>query len=244
MSNGGASVDNVKPPKGPASSKQKPELPSAVKQTKVSDGLISDDKEAPEPVTTEPEKLSGVSSKKSRKRDTSIESKATEHSKDVSDNEGPVASGELSPETNGGNNKLTLETCKKGADDTSKPVDTTPAVDKPKRGRPPAVKSQEKKSVGKSQGSGLESKEVRSGNTPVGRPARGLAKDVKLSPRKSGEEKSSKKQKKGSSNLQKEDTLSDEETDDDLSLKVIFLQPVDVFRCLLFAHKSCMGIVR
>uniref|UniRef100_A0ACD5UBS9 Uncharacterized protein n=1 Tax=Avena sativa TaxID=4498 RepID=A0ACD5UBS9_AVESA len=127
-------------------------------------------------------------------------------------NEDTDASGELSPETKVGN---------RVADDTSKPVDSTPAVDKPKRGRPSAVKSQEKKPVGKSQGSGLESKEVRSGSTSGGRPARRLAKDVKLSPRKTGEGESSKKQSKGSSNLRKEDTLSDkdEDTDEDLSLK-------------------------
>jgi len=155
-----------------------------------------------------PEKLSGVGSKKSRKLDTSTESKVSEPSKVASDSEGP-ASGELSPET------------KVGTDDTSKPVDSTPAVDKPKRGRPPAVKSQEKKTVGKSQGSGLESKEVRSGSTSGGRPARRLAKDVKLSPRKTGEGESSKKQSKGSSNLRKKDTLSDkdEDSDEDLSLK-------------------------
>jgi hypothetical protein len=211
LSNGGTSANKIKPPNGPASSKQKP---SDVKQTEVSDEEISDDKEAPEPVTTEPEKLSGVSSKKSRKLGASTESKATKRSKVVSDDEGLDASGELS------------------ADDTPKPVDSTPAVDKPKRGRPAAVKSQEKKAVGKSQGSGLESKEVRSGSTSGGRPVRRLAKDIKLSPKKTGEEESSKKQPKGSSNLRKEDTLSDEDTDEDLNSKVIFsLQP---FRCLLF----------
>ncbi|CAM0903948.1 unnamed protein product [Alopecurus aequalis] len=215
LSNGGASVDNVKPPNGPASSKQKP---SDIKQKKVSDGLISDDKEAAEPVTTEPEKLPGVSSKKSRKNATSTVSKVTEHSKVDSDSEGPVASEELSPEENDGN-KLTLETRKKDAADTSKPVDSTPAVVKPKRGRPPAVKSQEKKPVGKSQGSGLESKEVHSDITSGGRPSRRVAKDIKLSPRKTGEEESSKKQQKGSSNLRKEDTPSEEDTDEDLSLK-------------------------
>ncbi|KAM0859217.1 hypothetical protein ACQ4PT_047335 [Festuca glaucescens] len=219
LSSGGASVDNVKPQNGPASSKQKHEMPSDVKQTEVSDEVISDDKEAPEPVTTEPEKRSGVSSKKSRKLGTSTESKVTERSKVVSDNEGLVASGELSPETKVGNNKRTLETCNRAADHTSKTVDSTPAVDKPKRGRPPAVKSQEKKPVGKNQGSGLESKEVRSGSTSGGRPARRLTKDIKISPRKTGEEEFSKKQPKGSSNLRKEDTLSDEDTDEDLNLK-------------------------
>jgi hypothetical protein len=245
LSNGGASVDNVKPRNGPASSKQKPEMPSDVKQTEVSDEVISDDKEAPEPVTTEPEKRSSVSSKKSRKR-TSTESKVTERSKVVSDNEGLVASGELSPETKVGNNKRTLETCNRAADDTSKPDDSTPAIDKPKRGRPPAVKSQEKKPVGKNQGSGLESKEVRSGSTPGGRPARRLTKDTKLSPRKTGEEEFSKKQPKRSSNPRKEDTLSDEDTDEDLNLKVIFSLPVATSRPIqvfAFAHKLCMGIV-
>lgn len=214
LSNGGVSVDNAKPPNGPAS-KQKP---SDVKRTKVSDEVTSDDKEAPEPVTEEPEKPSGARSKKNRKLDTSNKSKVTERSKVDSDNEGLVACGELSPETEVGNNKLTLETCNRAADDTSKPVDSTPAVNKPRRGRPPAVKSQEKKPVGMSEGSGLESKELRSGSTSGGR-ARRLAKDIKLSPRKTGEEESSKKQPKGSSNPRKEDTPSDEDTDEDLSLK-------------------------
>lgn len=155
----------------------------------------------------------------------------TEHSTVASDNQ-DLASGELSPGANGGNNKPTVEACNKAsddtskpldstpADDTSKPADSTPAVDKPKRGRPPAVKSQEKKPVGKSQGSGLESKEVRSGSTSGGRPARRPAKDNKLSSRKSSEEESSKKQPTASSDVRKEDTLSDEDTDEDLSLKV------------------------
>ncbi|XP_044967069.1 ABC transporter F family member 4-like [Hordeum vulgare subsp. vulgare] len=210
---------------GSASSEQKSELPTDDKQT-----AVSDDKGAPETVTTEPEKLSGVNSKKSSKVGTSTESKVTEHSKVASDNQ-DVASGELSPETNGGNNKLTVEACNKVTDDTSNPLDSTPAdgtskpldsipaVDKPKRGRPPAVKSQEKKPVGKSQGSGLESKEIRSGSTSGGRPARGPAKDNKLSSRKSSEEESSKKPPTASSDLWKADTPSDEDTDEDLSLK-------------------------
>lgn len=215
LNNGGASADNAKAPNGPASSKQKPELLSDDKQTKVSDELIHSDKEAPEPVTAEPGKLSGISSKKSRKLDTSTEYEVTERSKVPSVNQGLVASGELSPETNDGKNELALETGNRAADDKSKPVDSTPAVDKPKRGRPPAAKSQEKKPVGKSQVSGLESKEVRSRSASGGR-----AKDgVKLSSRRSNEEESSKNQPKDRSNLQKEDTLSDEETDEDQSLK-------------------------
>ncbi|PNT73327.1 hypothetical protein BRADI_2g57070v3 [Brachypodium distachyon] len=220
LNNVGASADNVKAPNGPASSKQKPELLSDDKQTKVSDELIHSDKEAPEPVTAEPGKLSGISSKKSRKLDSSTESEVTERSKVPSDNQGLVASGELSPETNDGKNELALETGNRAADDKSKPVDSTPAVDKPKRGRPPAAKSQEKKPVGKSQVSGLESKEVRSRSASGGRAVRRLAKDgVKLSSRRSNEEESSKNQPKDRSNLQKEDTLSDEETDEDQSLK-------------------------
>ncbi|XP_048558145.1 sister chromatid cohesion protein PDS5 homolog C-like [Triticum urartu] len=212
-------------PNGLASSVQKSEPPTDDKQT-----AVSDDKGAPEPVTTEPEKLSGVNSKKNSKVGTSTESKVTEHSKVASDNQ-DLASGELSPGANDGNNKPMVEACNKASDDTSKPLDSTPAddtskpadgtpaVDKPKRGRPPAVKSQEKKLVGKSQGSGLESKEVRSGSPSGGRPARRPAKDDKLSSRKSSEEESSKKQPTASPDLRKEDSLSDEDSDEDLSLK-------------------------
>ncbi|CAL5031186.1 unnamed protein product [Urochloa decumbens] len=215
ISNVGAPVDNVKSPGGPASSKQNQELPSGDEQIKISDQLISGDKELPEPVTAESEKLSDVNSKKHHKLGSSTGSEKTEQSKVVKDNESPVASEELSPETNDGDKKQLTETSSGATEDSSKPVDTKPDVVKPRRGRPPAAKSQEKKSVGKKQGSNLESAKVDAVSDSGGRVTRRLNKDdaKPLSTKASG-----KKQLKASMKLQK-DAASDKDTDDDISLK-------------------------
>ncbi|CAL5016081.1 unnamed protein product [Urochloa decumbens] len=210
ISNVGAPVDNVKSPGGPASSKQNQESPSGDEQVKISDQLISGDKELPEPVTAENEKLSDVHSKKHHKLGSSTGSKKTEQSKAVKGNESHVASEELSPETNDGDKKHLTETSSGAAEDSSKPVDTKPAVVKPKkRGHPLAAKSQEKKAVGKKQGSNLELAKV----------TRRLNKDdAKPLSTKASEGESGKKQHKASMKLQK-DVASDKGTDVDISLK-------------------------
>ncbi|RCV34391.1 hypothetical protein SETIT_7G156600v2 [Setaria italica] len=220
ISNVGAPVDNVKSPGGPASSKQNQEVPSGDEQIKISDQLISGDKEVPEPVTAENEKLSDISSKKSHKLGSSTGPEMTEQSKVVKDNESLVASEELSPETNDGDKKQLTETSNRAAADSSKPVDTKPAVVKPKRGRPPAAKSQEKKSFGKKQGSNIESAKVDAVSDSGGRATRRLNKDdAKSLSTKAAEGESGKKQHKASMKLQKEDAASDKDTDEDISLK-------------------------
>ncbi|CAN6235539.1 unnamed protein product [Urochloa humidicola] len=219
ISNVGAPVDNVKSPGGPASSKQNQELPSGDEQIKISDQLMSGDKELPEPVTTENEKLSDVNSKKRHKLGSFTGSDKTEQSKVVKDIESPVASEELSPETNDGDKKQLTETSNGAAEDSSKPVDTKPAVVKPKRGRPPAAKSQENKSVGKKQGSNLKLAKVDAVSDSGGRVTRRLNKDdAKPLSTKASEGESGKKQHKASMKLQK-DAASDKDTDDDISLK-------------------------
>ncbi|XP_062184176.1 sister chromatid cohesion protein PDS5 homolog C-like isoform X2 [Phragmites australis] len=219
ISNGGAPVDNVKSPDGPAS-EQKPELPSGDEQAKISDQLISGDEEVSDPVTTEPETSCDLSLKKSPKLDSYMVSEITEHSNVVKYNESLVASGELSPETNDGDDEQPTETGNRAIDGTSKPVDAKPAVDKPRQGRPPAAKSQEKKPSGNKQRSDLESKRLDLVSDSGGRATRRLTKDVaESSSKKAGEGESRKKQQKASLKLQKEDPLSDEDDDEDTSLK-------------------------
>ncbi|KAL5214107.1 hypothetical protein ABZP36_003259 [Zizania latifolia] len=206
--NGGSPVDKVKSPNGPASSDQKLELPSDDKQAEFSDDVISGAKEVLEPITTDPEKPSDINLKKSHKLDSFTDSEV-EHSN----------AGELSPETNDGDNKLPSETGNIAADDKPKPVDSTPVI-KPKRGRPPASKSQEKTIVGKGKRSDLESKKAGVVSNSGGRSTRRHAKDsIKSSSKKNGEGESLKKQKV---NLKlQEDNLPDEDTNEDLSLKEI-----------------------
>ena len=249
ISNGAAPVDNVKSPDGPDSSKQKqeltsgdeqtpdsskqkPELTSLDKQTKSSEQLISCDEEVQEPVTVETEKLSDVNSKKDHKLGSSIGSEMSEQSKVVKDNEALVAS-ELSPETNDGDKKQLSETGNITAEESSKPTDTKPAVVKPKRGRPPAAKSQEKKPVGKKHASDLKSAKLDPVTDSGRRATRQLNKDAaKSSSTKAAEGESGKKQHKTSMKLQKEDAVSDKDTDEDISLKVAFLFSVDYSTCI------------
>ncbi|XP_062219622.1 sister chromatid cohesion protein PDS5 homolog C-like isoform X3 [Phragmites australis] len=104
------------------------------------------------------------------------------------------------------------------SDDTSRPADTTPI--KPKRGRPPAAKSLEKKAAGKNQPSSLDLKKVEDATESAGKSTKRSAKDdVKSSVKKAGEGESSKKHQKSSSKQQKDETLSKEGTAKDLSLK-------------------------
>jgi hypothetical protein len=241
ISNGAAPVDSVKSPDGPDSSKQsqeltsgneqtpdsskqKPELTSLDKQAKSSEQLISCDKEVREPVTVEAEKLSDVNSKKDHK----LGSEMSVQSKVVKDNESLVAS-ELSPETNDGDKKQLSETGNITAEESSKPTDTKPAVVKPKRGQPPAAKSQEKKPVGKKHASSdLKSAKLDPVTDSGGRATRQLNKDAaKSSSTKAAEGESGKKQHKTSMKLQKEDAVSDKDTDEDISLKVAFLFSID-----------------
>ncbi|XP_015691513.2 E3 ubiquitin-protein ligase RBBP6 isoform X2 [Oryza brachyantha] len=222
VSNGGALVDRVKSPNGPSSSDKNLELPSDDKQAKDSDDLVSGAKEVQEPITTEPEKPkpSDHNLKKSHKLDSSTDSEVADHSKAVNSNEDILASGELSPERNDGDNKLPSETENRTADDKSKPVDDTPMV-KAKRGRPAVPKLQEKKTAGKGKESSLESKKADTVSNSGGRTTRRLAKDdTKSSSKKTGEGESSKKQQKENSKVQ-EDTSPDDGTDEDLSLKDI-----------------------
>lgn len=188
-------------------------------------------------MTVETEKLSDVNSKKDHKLGSSTGSEMTEQSKVVKDNESLVASEELSPETNDGDKKQLIETGNITAEESSKPIDTKPAVVKPKRGRPPVAKSQEKKPVGKKQtSSDLKSAKVDSITDSGGRATRQLNKDVaKSSSTKSPEGGSGKKQHKTSLKLQKEDAVSDKDTDEDISLKVVFLFSVD--------HSTCIEVV-
>ncbi|CAD6263169.1 unnamed protein product [Miscanthus lutarioriparius] len=203
----------------PDSSKQKPELTSLDKQSKNSEQLISCDEEVQEPVTVETEKLSDVNSKKDHKLGSSIGSEMSEQSKVVKDNETLVAS-ELSPETNDGDKKQLSETGNITAEESSKPTDTKPAVVKPKRGRPPAAKSQEKKPVGKKHASDLKSAKLDPVTDSGRRATRQLNKDAaKSSSTKAAEGESGKKQHKTSMKLQKEDAVSDKDTDEDISLK-------------------------
>ncbi|XP_066360504.1 sister chromatid cohesion protein PDS5 homolog C-like [Miscanthus floridulus] len=205
----------------PDSSKQKPELTSLDKQAKSSEQLISCDKEVREPVIVKTEKLSDVNSKKDHKLGSSIGSEMSEQSKVVKDNESLVAS-ELSPETNDGDKKQLSETGNITAEESSKPTDTKPAVAKPKRGRPPAAKSQEKKPVGKKHASSdLKSAQLDPVTDSGGRATRQLNKDVaKSSSTKAAEGESGKKQHKTMSmKLQKEDAVSNKDTDEDISLK-------------------------
>ncbi|XP_062226089.1 sister chromatid cohesion protein PDS5 homolog C-like isoform X2 [Phragmites australis] len=230
ISNGGAPVDNVKSTDGPAS-EQKPELPSGdeqakisdqlisgdkevLEQAKISDQLISGDKEMSEPVITEPEKSYDLSLKKSHRLDSSTVSEITEHPKVVKDNESLVASGELCPETNDGDDKQLTETGNRAADDAKS------AVVKPKRGRPPAAKSQEKKPSGNKQGSDLEPKRLDLVSDSGRRVTRQMTKiDAKSPSTKVAERESWKKQQKANLKLKKEDPFSDEDDDEDTSLK-------------------------
>lgn len=217
VSNAGGPVDNES--LKPASSEQKQELPSGDEQTKNSNQLIPGDNLVPEPVTAETEKQSDVNSKKCHKLGSSTGSKATEQSKVAKDNESLVASEELSAEPNDGDKKQLTKTSNIAAEDSSKPTDTTPAVDKPKRGRP-AAKSQEKKPVGKKQVSDLKSAKTDHTTDSGGRATRRLNKDDAKPPStKAAEGKSGKKQQKTSTKLQKEDSASDKDTDEDISLK-------------------------
>ncbi|KAL5650079.1 hypothetical protein ACJX0J_040888, partial [Zea mays] len=204
----------------PDSSKQKPELTSLDKQTKSSEQLISCDQEVREPVTVETEKLSDVNSKKDHKLCSSIGSEMAEQSKVVKDNESIVASEELSPGTNDVDKKQITETGNITTEESSKPSDTKPAVVKPKRGRPPAAKSQEKKPAGKKHASDLKSAKLDPITDSGGRATRHLNKDAaKSSSTKAAEGESEKKQHKTSMKLQKEDAVSDKDTNEDISLK-------------------------
>ncbi|WVZ86296.1 hypothetical protein U9M48_033101 [Paspalum notatum var. saurae] len=220
VSNAGGSVDDFKSLDGPSASKQKQELPSGDEQTKSSNQLMSYDNEVPEPVIAETEKLSDVNSKKCHNLGSSTGSEMTEQSKVAKDNESLVASEELSPQPIDGDKKQLTKTSNIAAEDSSKPIDTKPAVGKPKRGRPPAPKSQEKKPVGKKQGSDLKFAKTDRTTDSGRRATRRLNKDDAESPSfKAAEGESGKKQHKTSMKLQKEDSASDKDTDDDISLK-------------------------
>ncbi|KAL6899604.1 hypothetical protein ACP4OV_006262 [Aristida adscensionis] len=153
-------------------------------------------------VATEPKKPSEIDTDKNIELNPSEKSEATADPNADSKKEAPVASGE---ETNG------------AADDSSKPVETTPA--KPKRGRPPGQKSLEKKTAGKNQPSGLKPKKVEEATGSAGKLAKRSTKDdVKSSVGKAAEGESSKKHQKASSK-QKDEALSEEDSAKDVSLK-------------------------
>ncbi|XP_062219621.1 sister chromatid cohesion protein PDS5 homolog C-like isoform X2 [Phragmites australis] len=156
-----------------------------------------------ESIAAKPKKSSALDSDKNLKLNLSETSEATAHSNADIKKETFVASGEA---VNG------------ASDDTSRPADTTPI--KPKRGRPPAAKSLEKKAAGKNQPSSLDLKKVEDATESAGKSTKRSAKDdVKSSVKKAGEGESSKKHQKSSSKQQKDETLSKEGTAKDLSLK-------------------------
>ncbi|KAM0847072.1 hypothetical protein ACQ4PT_055258 [Festuca glaucescens] len=102
----------------------------------------------------------------------------------------------------------------------SKPDESTPDVVKPKRGRPPGLKSLEKKAARNNQASGLDSKKTEEATDSAATLNKRSAKsNVKSSARKAGEGESSKKQQKLSLKQQKDETLSEEDTAKDLTLK-------------------------
>ncbi|KAG8060331.1 hypothetical protein GUJ93_ZPchr0002g24339 [Zizania palustris] len=137
------------------------------------------------------------------------------HSNVDTDNGALVASGVLSSETKAGV-KQSSKLVNGSADET--PADSTPGVVKPKRGRPPGVKSLEKKAAGKNQPSGL--KKVKETTDSASKSSKQSSKDdAKPSTRKAAEGESSKKQQKISLKQQMDETASKEETAKDLSLK-------------------------
>uniref|UniRef100_A0A0D9VI84 Tudor domain-containing protein n=1 Tax=Leersia perrieri TaxID=77586 RepID=A0A0D9VI84_9ORYZ len=102
------------------------------------------------------------------------------------------------------------------ADGTSEPVDGTPVVLKPRRGRPPALKSLEKKAVGTK---GLGLKKVETTESAGKSTKRSPKPDAKPSTRKASGGGSSQKQQKISLKQQKDETDSKEDTAKDISLK-------------------------
>ncbi|GJN02424.1 hypothetical protein PR202_ga19774 [Eleusine coracana subsp. coracana] len=210
INSGGTLGDNDKCPDSSPSSEQKPKLLSRGDQAEI-EQLISCDNEVSEPVISEAEKPSDVNSKRSQKLDSSSGSEMTDHSK-VKDKESLVAAEALSPETDHGDNNKLIESGKK--------VETPHALIK-KRGRPPAAKSQGKKTSRTKQGSGLNSEKV----DPVSDSGRIITRqktkeDAKSSSNNVAEGESVMKQQKYSLKLQNKDFVSDKDADVDSNLKV------------------------
>jgi hypothetical protein len=207
-------LDNGEANQGPPSPKEKPEHSHSTENTKDVDQLKSGNNEGTESLDAEPKESSDVDSDKDLKL-TPCKSVASPHSDADVDKEAPAASEELSTDKKVVNGV---------ADNASKPDESTPDVVKPKRGRPPGLKSLEKKAGKNNKPLGLDSKKTEEATDSAAKlTKRSTKSDVKSSTRKAGEEESSKKQKKLSLKQQKDETLSEEDTAKDLTLKVIFL---------------------
>uniref|UniRef100_A0ACD5Z4R1 Uncharacterized protein n=1 Tax=Avena sativa TaxID=4498 RepID=A0ACD5Z4R1_AVESA len=203
-------LDNGEANQGPPSPKEKPGQSCNAENTKDVDQLKSGNTEGTESLDAKPKESSDVDSDE----DINLKpckSVATLHSNVDVDKEALIGSGELSADKKVVNGV---------ADNASKPDESTPDVVKPKRGRPPGLKSLEKKAARNNQPSGLDLKKTEEATDSAGKLTKRSAKsDVKSSARKAGEGESSKKQQKLSLKQQKDETLSEEDTAKDLTLK-------------------------
>ena len=207
-------LDNGDANQVPPSPKEKPELSRNTENTKDVSQLKSGNNEGTESLDAEPKESSDVDSDKDLKLKPS-KSVATPQSNVDVDKEALVASEELSADKKVVNGV---------ADNASKPDESTPDVVKPKRGRPPGLKSSEKKAARNNQPSGLDLKKTEEATDSAGKLTKRSAKnDVKSSTKKAGEGESSKKQQKLTLKQQKDETLSEEDTAKDVTLKVVFL---------------------
>lgn len=203
-------LDNGEANQGPPSPKEKPEHSHSTENTKDVDQLKSGNNEGTESLDAKPKESSDVDSDKDLKLKP-CKSVATLNSNSDVDKEALVASVELSADKKVVNGV---------ADNASKPDESTPDVVKPKRGRPPGLKSLEKKAGRKNQPSGLDLKKTEEAADSAEKLTKRSAKsDAKSSTRKAGEGESSKKQQKLSLKQQKDETLSEEDTAKDLTLK-------------------------
>ncbi|KAM0843675.1 hypothetical protein ACQ4PT_057560 [Festuca glaucescens] len=203
-------LDNGEANQGPPSPKEKPEQSCNTENTKGVEQLKSGSNEGTESPDAKPKESSDVDSDEDLKLKPR-KSVATLHSNVDVDKEALVGSGELSADKKAVNGV---------AVNASKPDESTPDVVKPKRGRPPGLKSLEKKAARNNQPSGLDLKKTEEATDSAGKLNKRSAKsNVKSSARKAGEGESSKKQQKLSLKQQKDETLSEEDTAKDLTLK-------------------------
>jgi hypothetical protein len=202
----GTPLDNGEANQGPPSPKEKPEQSCNTENTKDVEQLKSGSNEDTESPDAKPKESSDVDSDEDLKLKP-CKSVATLHSNVDVDKE-------LSADKKAVNGV---------AVNAAKPDESTPDVVKPKRGRPPGLKSLEKKAARNNQASGLASKKTEEATDSAGKLNKRSAKsNVKSSARKAGEGESSKKQQKLSLKQPKDETLSEEDTAKDLTLKVIY----------------------
>ncbi|CAM0945278.1 unnamed protein product [Alopecurus aequalis] len=203
-------LDNGEANQGPPPPKEKPEHSGNTENTEDVSQLKSGNNEGTESLDAEPKESSDVDSDKDLKLKPCKSVTTPQSNVDV-DKEALRASEELSADKKVVNGV---------ADNASKPDESTPDVVKPKRGRPPGLKSLEKKAARNNQPSGLDLKKTEEATDSAGKLTKRSAKsDVKSSTRKAGEVESSKKQQKVSLKQLKDETLSEEDTAKDLTLK-------------------------